>query len=384
MMFIQKYLSGGLVYARQTGYICACAIIFGLFVMLFRRTGAPHHGGTQAQERLYGKLQKILCKQTGFERGRRGTVMSKRRRTKSERTRFPRKADLLHRPARGLRRVDHSAAVYDRHFFQVRSGIAAAPGYPFSRTSWSEWTIEHYYGFIVREGKIDNMPIWMLNSLWSTLATVGLTVLVDLLTAYAVVFLRVQGQGDVHEVPAPVDGGAFRHRYRAPRLRCTPPSATPSTSRATRKRTFTFISGSFFPASRGSSICFSCATFSIPSPRTSSTAQRATVLEQFCHFQAVWSARLAKSTIMPAHHSVHVYGQLEQPPLAAACFLRAGIRIGTPSRSPSRVIRAVRHGARQRRCPWQQASLPLIPIFVVFVITQNKMIDGLATTGVKG
>ena len=35
MMFIQKYLSGGLVYARQTGYICACAIIFGLFVMLF-------------------------------------------------------------------------------------------------------------------------------------------------------------------------------------------------------------------------------------------------------------------------------------------------------------------------------------------------------------
>lgn len=35
MMFIQKYLSGGLVYARQTGYICACAIVFGLFVMLF-------------------------------------------------------------------------------------------------------------------------------------------------------------------------------------------------------------------------------------------------------------------------------------------------------------------------------------------------------------
>ena len=26
----------------------------------------------------------------------------------------------------------------------------------------------------------------------------------------------------------------------------------------------------------------------------------------------------------------------------------------------------------------------LIPIFIVFVITQNKMIDGLATTGVKG
>ena len=35
MMFIQKYLSGGITYARQTGYICACAIVFGVFVMIF-------------------------------------------------------------------------------------------------------------------------------------------------------------------------------------------------------------------------------------------------------------------------------------------------------------------------------------------------------------
>ena len=38
------------------------------------------------------------------------------------------------------------------------------------------------------------MPLWMLNSLWSTLATVGLTVLVDLLTAYAVVFMNFKGK----------------------------------------------------------------------------------------------------------------------------------------------------------------------------------------------
>ncbi len=34
MMFIQKYL-GGMAYAKQTGFICACAIVFGLIVMLF-------------------------------------------------------------------------------------------------------------------------------------------------------------------------------------------------------------------------------------------------------------------------------------------------------------------------------------------------------------
>jgi len=34
MMFIQKYLMGGLTYARQTGYLCAAAIVFGLIVTL--------------------------------------------------------------------------------------------------------------------------------------------------------------------------------------------------------------------------------------------------------------------------------------------------------------------------------------------------------------
>ena len=35
MMFIQNYLGGGLTYARQTGYFCACTLVFGLIVMLF-------------------------------------------------------------------------------------------------------------------------------------------------------------------------------------------------------------------------------------------------------------------------------------------------------------------------------------------------------------
>lgn len=35
MMFIQNYLMGGTVYASQTGYFCACAVIFGLIVIFF-------------------------------------------------------------------------------------------------------------------------------------------------------------------------------------------------------------------------------------------------------------------------------------------------------------------------------------------------------------
>lgn len=35
MMFIQKYLMGGMTYAKQTGYLCAAAIVFGLIVIAF-------------------------------------------------------------------------------------------------------------------------------------------------------------------------------------------------------------------------------------------------------------------------------------------------------------------------------------------------------------
>ena len=58
-------------------------------------------------------------------------------------------------------------------------GIFPSPG---------QWTIEHYAGFISGDGGLDLLPTWMINSLWSSLATVGVTLLLDLITAYAVVF----------------------------------------------------------------------------------------------------------------------------------------------------------------------------------------------------
>lgn len=61
-------------------------------------------------------------------------------------------------------------------------------------TSLSEWTLDHYTGFLVRDGSIDKMPIWLLNSLWSSAACVVLTVLFDLITAYAMVFFVFKGR----------------------------------------------------------------------------------------------------------------------------------------------------------------------------------------------
>ena len=66
-----------------------------------------------------------------------------------------------------------------------------------------QWTLKHYNGFfITHSGELDNMPKWMINSIWSTAAAVLLTLLTDLIVAYVVVFLRWK------------DGGSRRYRHR--------------------------------------------------------------------------------------------------------------------------------------------------------------------------
>ena len=57
-------------------------------------------------------------------------------------------------------------------------------------SSFSEWTFERYTGFFMYAGKIATLPLAFLNSLWSTAANVLLTVALDLLVAYAVIFVR--------------------------------------------------------------------------------------------------------------------------------------------------------------------------------------------------
>ena len=88
--------------------------------------------------------------------------MSKRRRTKSERTRFREKLIsfivLLVVSVVWIIPLLYMIGTS----FKSDLELQLHPDTLFP-TSWSEWTIEHYYGFIVREGKIDNMPIWMLN-----------------------------------------------------------------------------------------------------------------------------------------------------------------------------------------------------------------------------
>lgn len=58
------------------------------------------------------------------------------------------------------------------------------------------WTFEHYLGFLntSNHGRLDNLPIWMINSFVVTFTTVILALIVDTLAAYALVFFKFRGR----------------------------------------------------------------------------------------------------------------------------------------------------------------------------------------------
>lgn len=62
--------------------------------------------------------------------------------------------------------------------------------------TWGNATFEHYLKFLVSDnhGRIDNLPIWMINSIVVTCLNVIVTLLIDTLAAYAFVFFKFKGR----------------------------------------------------------------------------------------------------------------------------------------------------------------------------------------------
>lgn len=304
--------------------------------------------------------------------------MSKRRRTKSERTRFREK--LISFIVLFVVSVVWIIPLLYMVGTSFKSDLELQlhPDALFP-TEWSEWTIKHYYGFIVRDGKIDNMPIWMLNSLWSTLATVALTVLVDLLTAYAVVFLRFKGKHIFMK---------FLLLWMAvPSVIGTAPSfALYSSIRnalSITENTETYLYIYFWiilPGITGIFNMLLMRNFFDSIPKDIIDSAKSDGASNFTIFRRV-VCPLAKSTIMLIILFTFTgsWNNLLWPQL----LLSGGNSYwNTITVALTGYTGGSAWGANG--VAMATSVFALIPIFIVFVITQNKMIDGLATTGVKG
>lgn len=246
-------------------------------------------------------------------------------------------------------------------------------------SAWSEWTLKHYEGFIVREGKIDNMPVWMFNSLWSTLATVLLTVIVDLITAYAFVFLKFRIKNSLLRflilwmaIPGVIGSAPSFAIYSSIRN---------SLSIQSDFGTYAYIyMWLVIPGITGIFNLLLMRNFFVSIPKDiidsakTDGASHATIF-----FKIV--VPLAKSTIMliVLFTFTGSWNSLTWPQLLLS---------GEKSywNTVTVALTGYTGGSAASTMGIQMATsvFALIPIVIIFIITQNKMIDGLASSGIKG
>lgn len=245
-------------------------------------------------------------------------------------------------------------------------------------SSWSEWTLEHYTGFIIREGKIDNMPLWMLNSLWSTLATVGLTVLVDLLTAYAVVFMQFRGKHILMKflllwmaVPSVIGMAPSFAMYSAIRnalgisgdfesyvyiyFWIVVPGITGIFNMLLMRNFFKSIPKDIVESAKSDGASNAKIFFRVVCPLAKSTV----MLIVLFTFTGSWNNLLWPQLLLAGENTYW------NTITVALTGYTGGSSWGTAGVATATSVFA------------------LLPIIVIFIITQNKMIDGLASTGVK-
>lgn len=245
-------------------------------------------------------------------------------------------------------------------------------------SSGSEWTLKHYEGFIIRDGKVDNMPFWIFNSLWSTAACVVLTVLMDLVTAYAVVFFKFRGKNILVK---------FLFLWMAvPGVIGTAPSFA---MYATFKSVLGITGGTagyayiyswlVIPGVTGIFNLLLMKNMFDSIPQDIIDSAKSDGASNMRIFRRI-VCPLARSTIMLIALFVFVgnWNNLIFPQL---------VLTGEDSRWYTLTVALTGYTGGSS---WGQTGVSMatsvfamIPIILVFCFTQNKMIDGLATTGVK-
>ena len=245
-------------------------------------------------------------------------------------------------------------------------------------SSWDEWTLKHYAGFLVRGGQVDNMPIWMLNSLWSTAASIVITVIFDLITAYALVFLKFKGRDSIIRflflwmaVPGVIGtapGFVIFSQIR---------NALDLSSAGTYLYIYFWL---IIPSGTGIFNMLLMRNFfrSIPpdivdSAKSDGAGHRVIFRRLVCP--------LARSTILliVLFTFTGSWNNLAWPQLLLS---------GESSywQTVTVALTGYTGGASWGQVGVSMATsvFSLIPIIIIFIITQNKMIDGIASTGLKG
>lgn len=266
--------------------------------------------------------------------------------------------------------------------FRTGSDFTENPGQLFP-SSWEDWTLQNFESLFIRDGKIDKMPLWLLNSLWSTVATVVLTLVMDLMTAYALVFVNFKGRNFMQSfltywmaVPGIIGTASQYTMY------CQIKNMITSSSAA-----FDYMYLYFWmivPALTGIFNLLLMRNFLKSIPKDIIESARCDGVNDGKIFWKI-ILPLARSTIMlivlftfTASWNNLMWPQMLMNGLSGEGQYWYTVTVGliantTVDNAENAMVQAMAAGV-----------FAVLPILIVFTFTQNKMIEGVASTGVKG
>ena len=241
-----------------------------------------------------------------------------------------------------------------------------------------EWTLDHYSNFIINNGKPDKLPFWMINSLWSSFLTVLLTVICDLLVAFAIVFLKFKGKNVITKflllwmsIPGIIGTAPSFAMYAQIKLALDISGGVGG-----------YIYSYFWIVMPGISGIFNMLlmrNFFASIPKDIVDSAKSDGAKTMTIFWRI-VVPLAKSTILliVLFAFVGAWNNLIWPQLILSGedeFWKT-VTVG---------LTGYTHGGGwgQLGISTAVSAFTMIPVIIIFLFTQNKMIDGLASTGIK-
>ena len=241
-----------------------------------------------------------------------------------------------------------------------------------------EWTLDNYSTFIINNGKPDKLPFWMINSLWSSFLTVLLTVICDLLVAFAIVFLKFKGKNVITNflllwmsIPGIIGTAPSFAMYAQIKLALDISGGVGG-----------YIYSYFWIVMPGISGIFNMLlmrNFFASIPKDIVDSAKSDGAKTMTIFWRI-VVPLAKSTILliVLFAFVGAWNNLIWPQLILSGedeFWKT-VTVG---------LTGYTHGGGwgQLGISTAVSAFTMIPVIIIFLFTQNKMIDGLASTGIK-
>ena len=242
--------------------------------------------------------------------------------------------------------------------------------------SKGEWTLEHYSGFVkTNNGALDNLPLWMINSTVTTLLHVLINIVITTIAAYAFVFLKFKGKKIIVTIivasltiPAVISFTPMYSIY-----------VSLGQKLSLSDNIFYVFSWLVLPGVAGAFNLIIIKNFFESIPIDVIESARSDGAKELTIFRRV-VLPLARSSILVCglFSFTGCWNNLLFPQLILA---------SKDSTFQTITVALIGYTSNQsiefKGLAMATCVFSLLPILIVFLITQNKMIDGLASTGVK-